>query len=183
MTGPRTLRNIRRDAPRGDRGSPALTPSPKPDASGYVSHSIYPRTLGELRTHSRDYADAAVADALWATVTAWLMNGPHEMDLSNPTAVANLAVSMVRENDMVRLGWPHHAGKEWPLPRLSVLSPDVREEAERVAAETLADWKKAGRPHLGADRVKTTYQYLTACPAFRDRYIKPADDAGNKESE
>ena len=100
------------------------------------------------------------------------MNQPRAADLSNPCQVAMTAARMVRERNRVRFGWPTHDGQAWPLPTLDFLSPDTRQEAERVAAETLLDWREAGRPHLEPHRIKKAYQYLIACPAFIDKYIK-----------
>jgi hypothetical protein len=100
------------------------------------------------------------------------MNVPPQAALSNPSPVVNTAVHLVREYDRYRFGWPTHNGKEWPPSRLDLLSPDVREEALRVAADTLSDWRRAGRPFLEPHRIRTTYQYLVSCPAFIERYIK-----------
>ena len=90
---------------------------------------------------------------------------------------------MARERDRIRLGWPRVSPVERKPLRLEYLSPDVREEAERVAAETLSDWRKAGEPHLGPHRIKTTYQYLVATPAFRNKYVRPADPTNEQEQE
>jgi hypothetical protein len=110
------------------------------------------------------------------------MNGPAESALTNANSVASLSVRLVQDSDRIRLGWPRHDGKEWPPAALEYLSPDVREEAEIVAAETLADWRKAGRPHLGSDRFKATYQYLISCPAF-SKHVRSLADNNIKEHE
>jgi hypothetical protein len=111
------------------------------------------------------------------------MSGPHETDLSNSCQVAIVAVRLVQERDRIRLGWPRHHPAERKQPSLDFLSPEVREEAERVAVETLADWTSAGKPYLGFNRIKTTYQYLVACPEFRDKYVRSAGDTNTQEQE
>jgi len=172
-----SARTINRIA-EADGIAPPLAPVALPhwatarDGSSYVAVSIYPRTLNELRSFCRDFGKPAARVAEWSCVTIWLMNGPPAAALSNPPAVVNTAVRMVQEYDRIRFGWPRHDGKPWPIPALDLLSPEVREEALRVAAETLCDWRQAGRPHLEPHRIKSVYQYLIACPAFRDKYIK-----------
>lgn len=88
---------------------------------------------------------------------------------------------MVREHDRIRLGWPRHDGKPWDTPKLHFLSPDVREEAELVAAETFSDWERAGKPYMGRDTIKSTYKALVACPAFIACYVRTNDH--NREQE
>lgn len=41
-----------------------------------------------------------------------------------------------------------------------------------MAAETLLDWRRAGRPFLTPQRIKSAYQSLIATPAFINKYIK-----------
>jgi len=100
------------------------------------------------------------------------MNSPPVAALSNPPAVASTAVRMAKEYDRSRFAYPRNDGGDWPAPVLDRLSPDVREEALRVASETLSDWRAAGRPHLEPHRIKASYQYLIACPGFIEKYIK-----------
>jgi hypothetical protein len=88
---------------------------------------------------------------------------------------------MVRDHDRIRLGWPHHEGKEWNSAAFDFLSPDVRHEATLVAAEALSDWESAGKPYMGQRKLKSIYQYVISCPAFRAKYVRPLDD--NKEQE
>lgn len=175
----RSLKAIRRDAPVSDRVETALTPTEPQwaearDGSRYVRVSIYPRTVDELRRLSREYGEAAETMLLWSCVVSWLMSGPDSADLSNP-GVAGTAISLVQEHDRVRLGWPSPEGKPWKPSALEYLSPAVRAEAEQVAAETLSDWRRAGKPHLGETSIKRTYQYLVSCPAFANKYVRPLD--------
>ena len=184
MTRPRTLKAIRQGASSRDRNDPALAPSTAPqwavarDGTRYVTCRLNPLTLNELRKYSREFGRAAARDAEWACVTVWLMNGPADADLTNPAQVASLSVQLVKEAEAGRFGWPTADGEERSRPALDFLSPEAREEAERTAAETLSDWRRAGRPHLGPDRLKRTYQYLITCPAFR-KYVRPLADNEN----
>jgi hypothetical protein len=99
------------------------------------------------------------------------MNVPPQSALTNPSPVVTTAVHLVQEYDRIRFGWPTHDGREPPPARLTSLSPEVQAEALRVAAETLSDWRRAGRPLLEPHRVRSVYQYLVSCPAFIERYI------------
>jgi hypothetical protein len=110
------------------------------------------------------------------------MSGEHIAELRNPVHVALTAINLVQEHDRLRFGWPRHDGKERTPPALTFLSPDMRLLAELVAAETLADWRQAGRPFLGRDPLKRTYQYLITCPAF-SRHVRPLAENDNKEQE
>ena len=172
-----SAREINRVA-AADGIAPPLAPDALPhwatarDGSRYVHVSLYPRTLNELRRFSRDFGRPAAREAEWGCIIVWLMNDPPQTALSNPLPVVNTAVQIVRDHERIRFGWPTHDGKDRPLARLDFLSPDVRQEGERVAGETLSDWRQAGRPHLAPHRIKRVYQYLISCPAFIDKYIK-----------
>lgn len=128
--------------------------------------TLFARTLSELKAKCDEYGghgEAAVAEAQWGAITAWLM-GLHNAGpdiLTNPMPVAWEAVSLLRDDDRVRLGWPHHAGKQFVslLPRLS---PESADEARKVAAETHADWDRAGRPHLTPESIKREQSYIAA---------------------
>lgn len=177
--------SIRRDAPEGDRGDPALVPAEPHwatarDGTRYVRVIIYPGTLDELRTFCRDYGEAAVADARWSCVKLWLMSG--WAVLRNPQRDASPAILIAQEYDRIRLGWPRHDDEAWPPATFDRLTPDIQREALRVATETLADWEAAGRPYATPHKIKQTYQYLIGCPAFRTKYVGPADEP-HKETE
>jgi hypothetical protein len=174
----RTLRNIRQAVPATDLNEPAFASSPRPhwakarDGSSYVHVYLYPRTLDELRKHCLDFGEAVVANVRWSCVLRWLMSSPEEADLRNPYTVAQTATLLMRDFDRVRLGMPRHDGATWDPPAIDFLSPEVRQEAELVAAETAADWANAGKPYLGESVIKTTYRHVVSCPAFTDKYIK-----------
>ena len=174
MTNARTLRQIA----EGGSDAPPLAPDARPhwatgrDGSRYVIVRLYPRSLNELRKYSRLFGRAVARDAEWSCVTAWLMSDPAEVALSNPFPVVRTVVLMMREYDRYRFEYPRHDGSEPPLPALDRLSPDTRQEALRVAAETLLDWRNAGRPYLTPQRIKSAYQNLIATPAFIAKYIK-----------
>lgn len=129
----------------------------------------WPRTLDELRQMSRSYGEAAVAEARWGAILGWFLVGPEEGALSNPSSEAWEASRLTREHQHYHLGWPRHDGKEHerPPPALDGLDPVYRQEVERVASETLADWERAGCPSMTLQRLKSTYQHLISSPAFR----------------
>jgi hypothetical protein len=133
---------------------------------------LFPRTLNELRKYSREFGRAVARDAEWSCVTVWLMNNPDEADLTGPPPVVRTVVLMMRDYDRFRFEYPNHDGKSRTSPALDRLSSDTRQEALRVAAETLADWRNAGRPYLTPQRIKSAYQSLISTPAFIDKYIK-----------
>ena len=174
MTNARTLKRIA----EGCSDAPPLAPDARPhwatarDGSKYVHVSLYPRTLNELRKYSREFGRAVARDAEWSCVTVWLMNNPDEADLTSPPPVVRTVVLMMRDYDRFRFEYPSHDGKVRTSPALDRLSTDTRQEALRVAAETLLDWRKAGRPGLTPQRIKSAYQNLIATPAFINKYIK-----------
>ena len=174
MRKARTLRQIA----EGCSDAPPLAPDARPhwaiarDGTKYVHVSLYPRTLNELRKYGRYFGRAVARDAEWSCVTVWLMNNPDEADLTSPPPVVRTVVLMMRDYDRYRFEYPRPDGSDPPPPALDRLSPDTRQEALRVAAETLMDWRNAGRPFLTPQRIKSAYQSLIATPAFIDKYIK-----------
>lgn len=174
MTNSRTLRQIAERA----SDAPPLAPDARPhwaiarDGTKYVHVSLYPRTLNELRKYSREFGRAVARDAEWSCLTVWLMNNPDETELTNPPPVVRTVVLMMRDYDRFRFEYPSHDGKGRTSPALDRLSPDTRQEALRVAVETVMDWRNAGRPFLTPQRIKSAYQNLISTPAFIDKYIK-----------
>jgi hypothetical protein len=142
---------------------------------------LFPKTLDELGQMGGEYGKAAMADVQWNAISVWLMNYPSGFDLRNPIRVAITATIMAREYDRVRLGLPHHEGKVWNPPQLDFHSPEVRQEAELVAAETMEDWRKAGKPHLGRTSIRNAYLRLTSTPDFISKYVLPMAETDNKE--
>lgn len=157
---------------RPPRPVPQLREGTRPDGSRYIPVTIWPRTLADLRLLGRDFGEAAVAEARWGAIGVWFLNG--EEVLRNPSAVAFEAMRLMHGRDRHYMGWPRHDGLPWPMPALDGLSLESRQEAERVAAETLADWQAAGEPYLTPWRIKQTYQFLINSPAFRAKYVVPA---------
>lgn len=163
----------------GSSDAPPLAPDALPhwasarDGSSYTAVRLFPRTLNELRKYSREFGRATARDAEWSCVTAWLMSGPPEAALSNPFPVVRTVISTVREYDRFRFEYPWRDGSDPTPPALDRLSADTRQEALRVAAETLSDWRKAGRPYLTPHRIKGAYQNLITRPAFVRKYLSP----------
>jgi hypothetical protein len=160
----RGLKAIRQEAPEQDRNGPALASSQHYSES--VQARFWPRNLKELRKHSREFGKAVLRDVEWSCVTVWLLNQSSDAELRNPPQVVRTVVLMVREYDRFRFNYPRHDGSEARFPTLEYLSSDTRQEALRVAAETLLDWRKAGRPHLDPKRIRAAYQHLISCPWF-----------------
>jgi hypothetical protein len=130
-----------------------------------------PSTLEELRDRLGELGDAAVAETKWRAISVWLMRMPADPDpavLSNLVRVAGSATTLMAEHDRAQLGYPHHAGSKFSSP-LPYLSEGSAAEARRVADETVAEWERAGRPHLDHARIASTFQYVHACLA------EPAD--------
>ncbi|QDC36472.1 hypothetical protein [Sphingobium fuliginis] len=132
-----------------------------------MTYARWPRTLDELRQMSRSYGEAAVAEARWGAVSVWFMDGPKPDELSNSREQAWDAADMVRQHQRYHLRWPRAGGKQWPAPALDGLDPVSRQAAERIAAETLADWERAGCPRLSAHSIKQVFQCLLTFPPFR----------------
>lgn len=158
----RTLGAIRKDAPEGDRDHPALAPA-RPAyhpgmASRFVKAEFRPQSLEQLGEWAEGHGPAAVAAARWGAVSTWLMWSPE--GLSNPVPVATLAVDLCQQEDRVRLGYPALTGIPF-ISTLSGYSTEAQQEARLVAADTVADWKRAGSPHL-LPSMERTQKYIHA---------------------
>jgi hypothetical protein len=103
------------------------------------------------------------------------MSAPAEAALTNPFPVVSTVVLMMRDYDRHRFEYPRHDGSDPQSPALDRLSPDTRQEALRVATETLLDWRRAGRPYLGPRQIKSAYQSLIVTPAFIEKYIRASE--------
>lgn len=90
------------------------------------------------------------------------MNSPSEGALTNPMQVASLSVLLCCDHDRVRLGYPHYIDGKSHNDPLASLSPGVQAEARLVAAETFADWERAGGVGITNDRLKRMQQYIQA---------------------
>lgn len=158
----RTLKIIRENAPPQDRALPALASLP---SKPFVRHNLYASTLEELRDKCGPHGDAAVQEVLWWAVSGWLMRDLSIGDplLSNPMRVAVTSVVLVQTSDRVRLGYPSGIDGKPHDDRLPALSPDSQAEARLVASETMADWERAGRPGITADRIRAVQQFVQVC--------------------
>lgn len=121
---------------------------------------LFPQTLDALGAMCGVYGLAAIAAAQWAAVSGYLMK---DGKLTNPTAVAMVAVQYCRSDDRARLGYP-----DWQGRKVTSAFPDLSRqsqcEARLVADETLADWRAAGSPYLPR-HIRQTYQYIQSCIA------------------
>ena len=158
----RTLKVIRENAPPQDRALPALASLP---SKPFVRHNLFATTLDELRDKCGLNGDAAVQEARWSIIMAWLMRDVcgDSPALSNPYRVALTSVMLVQESDRVRLGYPLGNSSKPHNDRLPALSPDSQAEARLVASETIADWERAGRPGITATRIRTVQQFVQVC--------------------
>lgn len=162
----RTLKVIRENAPPQDRALPALASLP---SKPFVRHNLFATTLEELRIKCGPNGDAAVQEAQWSIIMAWLMrdvcgDGPA---LSNPYRVATMSVMLVQDSDRVRLSYPLSNISKPHDNRLAALSPDSQAEARLVAVETMADWERAGRPGITATRLRAVQQFVLACASHQ----------------
>ena len=161
---PRTLSNIRKDAPARDRGLPALRAPVQPinPASRYLPTQYQASTLDQLRQGCGRYGDAAIDEAQWSAIETWLMGmGPGDSaPFSNSREVLWTCYALCRDARRIDTGWPSLTGKPF-TSQLVGLSPDVVAEAWAVCADTLADWQRAGSPRL-ASAVQSTRSYIHA---------------------
>jgi hypothetical protein len=168
-----SLRELRKFASSHDLDTPALKLPPRPEGNpphgGYAgSIPYYAQTLDQLRVKCGEHGDAAVADAEWASIYRWLSKSDYDgnRNLSNPLPVVEAVTFMMREHDRARLNYPHRTGRASRLA-LNDLTPESRAEAELVAAETLADWEKAGKPGLTRTGIKKVQSYFRAIGSRR----------------
>lgn len=163
------LKMMRKHAPAPDLLDTALKVPTRPAyqpsmTSGYVKYNIFPETIEELVQRLGVHGEAAAIDALWSAVTRWLMRTSGYGDLSNPYAVASLAVTLCKDYDRKRLSFPCYPSKQATLV-LDDLSYDNRQETLRIAAETIADCLKVGALIITPADVKCTYQITSTIAA------------------
>ncbi len=166
MSNARTLAAIRKAAPEQDRSSPALSRKEDPqsfrsESTRYVPVDLRPRDLDQLSRMVGPYAEAAGVQAVWGAVSRWLMWQSNNDALSNAIKVASVALVLCVESDAWRLGYPNLSG-ERDTPVLHTLTLEAHEEARRVGAETIADWERAGSPHL-MTAIEYIHKYIHAC--------------------
>jgi hypothetical protein len=150
-----TLNNLRRQAPRRDRGGDALA-SPRPCYS-----ARFARSIDELRERCGRYGDWAVIIARYEAVTLWMMQ-PEPVSLTHDGGVAAESVILCKEEIRFATGLPDPDGN--PVrPVMHRISHESRQEARDVAAATMRDWEAAGAPYLTPNRITSTHQYILAC--------------------
>lgn len=130
-----------------------------------MTYSLSPLTLDELRER---FGDGAAYMARASAIRLWMMNlgaSAHEDGtIANAYRVAAVACDLVSEDELSRLGYPRSNGRPY-TSSLSALSTESQAEARRVAAETEADWERAGTPGMNRDRFKGIASYLLAVRA------------------
>lgn len=131
MSAPRTLRNLRADAPMPDRVSAALA------ATGIANPYVYasqPQTLDELRERCGKHGAAAVETAKWGCVSGWCMS-QHPF----PAKWAN-AARLLSQDAYSRI-----TGKSSPTANMDA---HQRKGIGRSAVEAQQAWEAAGSPRL-----------------------------------
>lgn len=136
-------------------------------------HPYYAETLEQLAEKCGPDAEAALANVHWSAICTWLMHAPAKGALSNPMVAAIRSVGLARDHDRSRLCYPDHTGRRHRCP-FADQTPEAKADALRLAAETRADWEKAGKPHLTRDRLKSEQQYVHACRAAAAKRLREA---------
>ncbi len=140
-----------------------IHPAPAYDTAnrvGWVAYKIFPDTLEDLGSRLGIHAEAGIIDTLWSPVSRWLLKSYGTDQLSNPYDVASLAVRLCMFHDRKRLGFPVYPDNAIRFA-LDDLTEDNRQEALRVAAETIVDCQRAGMHEPTAGDIKHTYQLVT----------------------
>jgi len=162
MTKQASLRTLRSRAPASSDKSEALRAYTKPAQQSAAAKAIcYAITPEELRRKCRRYGEAALAEARWRAIGAWLMKEPG-VKLSEPLPVVLESISLCKEETRFLNGLvpPEHATRPCIMP---LLSPDSQAEARRVGASVMRDWQNAGAPCLDAGVIERTHRYVRDC--------------------
>ena len=158
-----TLKNMQRQAPPQDRGGAALASNrPRYDTQ-------FARTLDELRERCGDAGEWAALDARYIAITVWFMRAMPK--LANPYEVASVSHSLCREEARYASGLPCPEGIYPALPIIRRISPESRDEARQVTADTVRQWEAAGMPCLTPDLITRTHQYILACQRAKQSEI------------
>ena len=156
-----TLMRLRQEAVPEDRDSLTLTRAPAPAPAGTRHRSRFARTLDELRERCGDAGAWAVLEARYDAIIVWFMrDGPA---LAHPYEVASTSVALCQEEARYDAGLPRPEGYYSVLPVMRRISPESRDEARRVTADTVRQWEGAGMPHLTPDLITRSHQYILAC--------------------
>jgi hypothetical protein len=158
-----------------------------------VRAPAWPQSLDALATKCGPYGDTAIAEAKAAAMDRWALPGlsatlipPKGNAKANPEAVLWEVLPRHRRQIWRDAGAAPHPGYAKPV-LLDDLSPDSRCEAERVIAETYAEWEAAGSPGLDQPALIDAYKRLVGnvwsgclppfdgCPKCPD-HLKPQKD-------
>lgn len=156
----RTLKVLRAEAPIQDRGCPALAmPAGMNRQIRFVPPHLHSSTVEDLRIACGRYGDAAVEEARWSAANIWIMRLEDRTLLRHPMSTASKALALCCADRRARDGFPSltpvqkAALNDQPTENLSALW--------EVAADTLADWDRAGCPGL-AEAVQDTRLFIVA---------------------
>lgn len=134
----------------------------KGDARLYTG---YASTLDELRAALGRHGDAAVNVAQWGAIVCWIMGLDTAAQasgiLTNDVRVASVSVGFIAARDREKLNYPVRPGAP-AAARTSDLSAEAKAEAERVAAEAVADWERAGCPNITREGLRLVQMHVQA---------------------
>lgn len=142
------LSRLRAFAAEGDKDlpvfRPTVTPYERPNGTRYVTPAGKPQDLEALRMYAEPYGDAAVRRACWHAVTTWALFNATTGLLTHGYTASSDAIRLCANEDEA-LSFPVFNTSGTP-PALPLMPQDEQDRIRTVAAETQADWERAGSP-------------------------------------
>jgi hypothetical protein len=115
-----------------------------------------PSTLDQLRNKCGRYGPAVADFAIATCLRRWACKGLNRA--GNATRNIDSLIHVSLDLHVAQL-W-RDIGVQQARAALCDLSPPIRGDAERVVAETLAEWRAAGSPGLGQDTIRDAYRFV-----------------------
>lgn len=144
------LSRLRGFAAEGDKNLPVFRPTipryERPKGSRYVTLAGKPQDLEALRMYAEPYGDAAVRRACFSAVTTWALFNAITGLLTHGYTASSDAIRLCSKEDEA-LGFPDFNISGMP-PALPLMPQDEQDRIRTVAADTKADWVKAGSPGM-----------------------------------
>lgn len=125
---------------------PTVSPYERPNGTRYVTPAGKPQDLEALRMYGEPYGDAAVRRACFSAVTTWVLFNAITGLLTHGYAASSDAIRLCSKEDEAQ-SFPEFSTSGMP-PALSLMPPDEQDRIRAVAADTRADWEKAGSPGM-----------------------------------
>ena len=107
----------------------------------YIPAKIQAKNLDELRERCGEHGEAAVFRAEHNSVTSW------HLKEGEPQPGQTLALRLLHDSEMRRLGFSRHDGSPWP-EGLDAFDPEAQGHLRAIAHEALEAWRAAGSPGL-----------------------------------